>query len=59
MSDLIPNLNALQNKLPPRESATDVHAFVDALAKAQDSAEANANVDALVDLWLEERDGDQ
>lgn len=53
MSDLIPNLNDLRTNLPSQESAPDVHAFVEALAKAGSVAGAQANVDALVDSWLE------
>jgi hypothetical protein len=53
MSDLIPNLDDLRAKLPPDEPASDAREFVEELSKAASSAEIIANVDALVDRWLE------
>lgn len=59
MSDLIPNLDDLRAKLPAAESVKDAHEFLEELAKAGSLAEAQANVDALVDRWLEVPDDDQ
>lgn len=53
MSELIPNLGDLRLKLPTEESAKDALAFLDELAKAGSLAGAQANVNALVDTWLE------
>lgn len=53
MSDLIPNLDDLGAKLPAEESASDARQFIEELAKASSAAEIGANVDALVDRWLE------
>jgi hypothetical protein len=56
MSDLIPNLDDLRAKLPAEESASDAHEFVKKLARAGTLAEIDANIDALVDRWLEVSD---
>lgn len=53
MSDLIPNLDDLRAKLPSDESASDAREFVDELSKAVSPAQITANVDALVDRWLD------
>ena len=53
MSELIPNLADLQAKLPADETAKDAHEFIEELAKAGSIAEVQANVDAMVDRWLE------
>ena len=53
MSDLIPNLDDLRDKLPQDESASDAREFLAELSKAATPAEMIASVDALVDRWLE------
>lgn len=59
MSDLMPNLDDLRAKLPAGEPASDAHEFVEELSKAGSPAEINANVDALVDRWLEMHDDNE
>lgn len=56
MSELIPNLDDLRAKLPAVETAKDAHEFIEELAKAGSIADVQANVDALVDRWLEVTD---
>lgn len=56
MSELIPNLDDLRAKLPAEETAKDAHEFIEELAKAGSIADVQANVDALVDRWLEVTD---
>lgn len=56
MSDLIPNLDDLRTKLSTDQSAEDAHEFIEELAKAGSVAEAQANVDSLLDRWLEVAD---
>lgn len=53
MSDLIPNLDDLRAKLPAEGSASDARAFMTELANASSPTEIGANIDALVDRWLE------
>ena len=53
MSELIPNLEDLRAQLPTDGTAHDTHQFIEALELAASAEDVAANIDTLVDRWME------